>query len=54
MYYTPHKILAPVNTSYCHIIHQGRTYQARKIIKKGWFFDLEIPEIYQQINKETF
>ena len=26
--------------------------QVRTIIKKGWFSDLEIPEIYQKINNE--
>ena len=28
--------------------------QARKILKKGWFSDLEILEIYQQINREIY
>ena len=28
--------------------------QSRIIIKKGWFSDLEILEIYQQINRETY
>ena len=31
---------------------QRLTNQVRTIIKKGWFSDLEIPEIHQKINNE--
>ena len=31
---------------------QRLSYQIRMIIKKGWFFDLEILKIHQEINRE--
>ena len=35
-----------------NITSQKLADQARIILKKGWFSDLEILEIYEQVNRE--